>query len=408
MTVEHYPGEKRIAYPTLEPLDSFGRVRGSNPFALFDAQFNYGLQPSLFEQVVTGGSVTHIPLSSAVRLSTGGTVSGNSAVLQTKQYFRYLPGKSQQIVWTCVLGEKVNNVRKTIGLLDSGDGLGFMQDNSGLNVLRRTSTSGSVVDNIVPQSEWNIDKLDGTGESSITLDVTKNNIYIIDFQWLGAGRIRYGFDFGGHITYAHKIQFANTEPFPFMRTANLPFRAEITNTATADDIAMFDFTCTAVSSEGGAKPIGILRSISNGVTERTVSSTPLPLLSIKSADTFNGITNRTTAELLNYEIYSLSENIYYEIILNGNLTGAVFNPVTDSTMDYDTAATAISGGSVIDSGFITGALAPKEAGIARRMLASKLTQNIAGDSGDILSIVCTIMSAGNTDCSGVLTWEEIR
>ena len=394
-------------------LDAFGRFRVSNPFNVFDMQFNYDLQPLFFEESATGGGdVTHGSTSSAARLTTGGTTDTHGAIFQTKEYFRYQPGKSQFVVWTCILGAKISNVRKRIGYFDAENGFFFEQDGSNLKIVRRTKTSGSIVDNIVNQSSWNLDVLDGSGTSGKTLDETKDNIYVIDFQWLGAGRIRFGFDFGGQITYCHEIVFANTSTVPFSVTGDLPFRAEIFNTATAAGTTTFDLTCVAIASEGGFNPLGIPGSVSNGITERTVSTTPLPLLSIKMADSFNGITNRSLVEPLSYEIYSLDENIFYQIVLNGSLTGASFNAVdaTNSAIEFDIAATAISGGLVIDNGFLTGARDKKEAGIDRRGLLAKLfmSQNIAGDSGDILSIVCTRMAAADASCSAAFTWEEFR
>ncbi|KKN70067.1 hypothetical protein LCGC14_0435140 [marine sediment metagenome] len=402
-----------IATQDSEALDAFGRFRVSQPFNVFDMQFNYDLQPLFFEESATGGGdVTHVPALSSARLTTGGTTDTHGVIFQTGEYFRYQPGKSQFVVWTCILGSKTSNVRKRIGYFDSENGFFFEQDGTNLKIIRRTKTSGSIVDNAVNQSSWNLDVLDGSGKSGVTLDETKDNIYVIDFQWLGAGRIRFGFDFGGQITYVHQIKFANTEAVPFSVAGNLPFRAEIFNTATAAGTTTFDFTCVAITSEGGFNPLGIPGSVSNGVTERTVSTTPLPILSIKMADTFNSITNRSLIEPLSYEIYSLDENIFYQIILNGSLTNASFNAVdaTNSAVVFDVAATAISGGFVIDSGFLTGARDKKEAGIDRRGLLAKLfmAQNIAGNSGDILSIVMTRMAAADASCSAAFTWEEFR
>lgn len=415
-----YPTELRdvnIRQQDTGDIDAFGRARVSEPFNVFDMQFNYDLQPLFFEESATGtGDVTHIPNSSAARLTTGGTTDTNGVIFQTKEYFRYQPGKSMFIVFTCITGSKTSNVRKRIGYFDADNGFFFEQDGSNLKIVRRTKTSGSIVDNAVNQSSWNLDNLDGDNDaanpSGITLDEAKDNIYVIDFQWLGAGRIRYGFDFGGQITYVHEIKFANTEAVPFTTTGDLPFRAEIFNTSTAAGTTTFDFTCVAIASEGGFNPLGIPGSVSNGITERTVSTTPLPILSIKMADAFNSITNRTLIEPLSYEIYSLDENIFYQIILNGSLTNASFNAVdaTNSAVEFDIAATAISGGFVIDSGFLTGARYKKEAGIDRRGLLAKLfmAQNIAGNSGDILSIVMTIMAATDASCSAAFTWEEFR
>ena len=394
-------------------LDAFGSLRVSQKFNTFDMQFTYDLQPLFFQESATGtGDVTHKPNSSAATLTTGGTTDTHGVIFQTKEYFRYQPIKSNFLAWTCILGSKTSDVRKRIGLFDADNGFFFEQDGTNLKIVRRTKTSGSVVDNPVNQSSWNLDVLDGSGASGITLDEAFDQIFIIDFQWLGAGRIRYGFDFGGQITYFHQEKYANTATVPFTTTGDLPFRAEIFNTSTAGGTTTFDFTCVGIASEGGFNPLGITSSVSNGITERTVSTTPLPVLSIKMADTFNSITNRSLVEPLSYEIYSLDENIFYQIILNGSLTNPSFNAVdaTNSAVEFDVAATAISGGHVIDSGFLTGARDKKEAGIDRRGLLAKLfmSQNIVGNSGDILSIVMTRMAAADASCSAAFTWEEFR
>jgi hypothetical protein len=49
----------------------------------------------------------------------------------------------------------------------------------------------------VAQEDWNIDKLDGTGVSGITLDITKAQILWMDIEWLGLGTVRIGFVIDG-------------------------------------------------------------------------------------------------------------------------------------------------------------------------------------------------------------------
>lgn len=415
--VEQYPDTDGVRYPAISPLDSFGRERTALPFPLFDAQFNYDLQPSWFQQEVVNGSITHIPESSTVRLSTGGIAAGNSAIFQTKTYWRYLPGMAHQVVWTCTLGTPEPGVVRTIGLYDAEDGLGFIQDESGIGIFRRSSTSGSPVDNIVRQADWNLDKLDRTGLSHQLLNIEKNNIFIIDFQWLGAGRVRWGFDFGGHITYVHQLQWANTEEVPFMRTANLPFRVEIENTDIADAESTFDFYCIALSSGGGAEPFPLIRSTSNdeasgGVTPlRNVTAIPLPVLSVRPRTAFNGLANRGQARPVYCQIASKDAPVAYAIILNGTLTGASFADVdsTDSNVEVDVSATAISGGTVIASGYLGAGAGMQAMGTAMVDLENTtLSNNIDGDETEILSIVLSLTDGASTSCAGAITWKELR
>lgn len=410
MVRDVFPGEERIAYPETDPLDSFGRARTAPPFAIFDSQFNYGLQPSLFQQQTIDGDISHVPSISTVRLSNGGVESGNSAIFQSRAYHRYLPGISHQIVWTCMFGDPVNGVIKTIGLFDAEDGIGFIQKESGIGILRRTSVSGSAVDNITPQSEWNLDKLDGTGQSRQALDLGNDNIFVIDFQWLGAGRVRYGFDFSGHITYCHQIQWANTEPNPFMRTANLPFRVEIENTDTADSEATFDFTCVAISSGGGSKPVGLTRS-TNIIDFKQIAGDNVPVLSIRPRTSFNGLPHRGQVIPTSFQVASKEAPVAFVVIKGGTLTDAAFADVnpSDSSVQMDVAATAITGGVVVASGYLGAGVGMPAMGVVTHELENViLSNNIAGDETEILSLVISRADGVNSNCAGAFTWQELR
>ncbi len=412
--------ETNITLQNTEIRDAFGRLRVSQPFNVFDMQFTYGLEPLFFEEIVTGGGdVTHVAAISGARLTTGGTTDTHGVKFQTGEYFRYQPGKSQFVVFTATLGVKTSNVRKRIGLFDDENGLYFEQDGTNLKIVRRTKTSGSVVDNAVNQSSWNLDNLDGDGDSAnpsgVTLDESKDNLYVIDFQWLGAGRIRFGFDFGGQITYVHEIKFANTEAVPFLTTGDLPFRASIFNTSTAAGTTTFDFTCVGIASEGGFNPVGIPGSTqSTALRNVTTGNDPLPIISIRPRTTLNSITYRGIIIPKAIEIMSEDTSVRYEIILNGALTGASFADVdtTNSGVQVDVAATAIAGGLVIDSGFLTGARDKTESGHIGEELMNKLflSNDVAGTTSDILTIAISIINSAGTasDCGGSFTWKEER
>lgn len=82
----------------------------------------------------------------------------------------------------------------------------------------------------VPQSEWNIDKLDGEGPSGYTIDPTKMQMAYIDYSWYGAGFVRFGFrTIEGNITYCHKMPNNNVNTEAYMRSGNLPARYEVVN-----------------------------------------------------------------------------------------------------------------------------------------------------------------------------------
>jgi hypothetical protein len=84
-------------------------------------------------------------------------------------------------------------------------------------------------DTRVAQSQFNIDKVDGTGPSGYNLDLQKMQMLYIDYSWYGAGAIRYGFkNQRGDIIYAHRTPNANFRTEAYMRSGNLPARYECT------------------------------------------------------------------------------------------------------------------------------------------------------------------------------------
>jgi hypothetical protein len=82
----------------------------------------------------------------------------------------------------------------------------------------------------VPQSQWNMDKMDGTGPSGYNLDISKMQMAYIDYTWYGAGFIRFGFRaVNGDIVYCHKMPNNNVNTSAYMRSGNLPGRFEAIN-----------------------------------------------------------------------------------------------------------------------------------------------------------------------------------
>jgi hypothetical protein len=98
----------------------------------------------------------------------------------------------------------------------------------GLDATRVKATL--TVDTKTPQSQWNIDKADGTGFTGFNLDLTKIQMAYMDYSWYGAGKIRYGFkDAKGHVRYMHEYIHNNKLDESYFRSGNLPARYEIEN-----------------------------------------------------------------------------------------------------------------------------------------------------------------------------------
>jgi len=98
----------------------------------------------------------------------------------------------------------------------------------GVNIIN--SQLSKTIDSKYPQSSWNIDKCDGTGASGFNVDLTKMQMFYIDYAWYGAGAIRFGMkNTKGEVIYVHRIVNNNINTEAYMRSGNMPARYE-TNT----------------------------------------------------------------------------------------------------------------------------------------------------------------------------------
>lgn len=80
-------------------------------------------------------------------------------------------------------------------------------------------------DTKVAQSAWNLDTMDGNGPSGYNLDLSKMQMYFIDYSWYGAGTIRWGLrGADGRVTYVHKSPNNNLNYEAYLRSGNLPAR----------------------------------------------------------------------------------------------------------------------------------------------------------------------------------------
>lgn len=385
--------------------DAFGRVRVADPTTIFQLLYQYDTQPFFMQFVNVGtGSTVKTANESSLTLSTGGTAVNAQAVAQTKEYFAYEPGKSQLVLISAVLGGSTVAGRQRLGYFDANNGIFFeMADGSGPAVVLRNNSSGSVVETRIFQANWNIDRMDGTGTSGVTVDFSKSQVFVIDFQWLGAGRVRFGFFINGVYTFAHSMPLSNTLTGPYMNTACLPVRAEVTNTGTTTGAVTMKTICISVVSEGGQeKPL--LLNFSAGMGTSVIAVGPRrPILSIRPKLLFAGQTNRTRIFLSDLVVLSNQQDLEYELVYNGVLTGAAFASVdANSAVEKDLSATAITGGTTYKTGYAAKDTLAQTDPVCRY----PFTLDASGTVQDIISLVCT--GVGNTNTLAALTWEELR
>lgn len=389
-------------------IDSVGRQRISDVSTIGSYCFYSTMHDLQFNTLATGSATATFVANAAATRLTNTTSSSDSIIRQSKRYFSYAPGVSHSYSIAATIGAKKTNVVQRLGHFDTNNGCFFQQDSTNLAVVIRTSTSGAVVNTAINQSSWNLDKLDGTGASGITLDVTKHNKYIIDSSWYGAGRVRFGVFINGATIYCHSFDGANSSALPYTRTPKLPLRFELVNTGTTASTTTMDVVCMTVTQESTHEVLpSYTFSRSNGRTGFSVSSTSIPLLSLRLNTTFNGITNRCSIFPVSFQGITNQQAVLIQIILNPTLTGSSFASVNSfSAAQVDTSATAYSGGTVVAELYVPSA---DQATFNLKDYSKSLTLglDIAGTTSDILT-VAAISLAGASTTWGAIQWEEAQ
>jgi hypothetical protein len=131
------------------------------------------------------------------------------------------------------------------------------------------------VDVKIPQSQWNLDKCDGTGPSGFNIDLSKMQMFYIDYTWYGAGFVRWGVrGAAGDVIYVHRMPNNNVNAEAYMRSGNLPARYESTTTppTTVTTAAIAASDTTLVVSDTSAFPsAGTLAIRGNTTTSISIS-----------------------------------------------------------------------------------------------------------------------------------------
>lgn len=330
--------------------DMFGRTKISEPVTLFDSVHRY--KPSGdYSDTTTGTASVTYNANQSTELLTIGTASGDKVTRESKRVFPYQPGKSLQVMQTFVFAPAKTNLRQRAGYFSRQNGYYLEQDGTNVYLVRRSYITGEVINTRIPQSEWNVDKLDGTGPSDVVLDLSKAQIFFSEYEWLGAGSVRLGFAIDGSFVVAHQFNHANRVDSVYITTASLPVRYEIENLGTTSSSSSLKQICTTVISNGGYQ-----RRTESWSAARTsivnVSSDFYPLVSIRMAS------GRTDSVIIpsSLDILPIAQGNYeWALIRNATITGGTWTNHSPSTgnVEYNIAATSMTGGTAVLQGLLS-------------------------------------------------------
>jgi hypothetical protein len=334
--------------------DAFNRLRVSEPFTLFDSSYRYGDNGLWATNLSAGGTATFNPAQGLMDLSVTGVV-GDSVSRQTTKVFSYQPGKSLLLLTTFVMAPAVSGLTQQVGYYGDANGYYLQLQNSNLSFVERSSVTGSVINTPILQANWNVDKLDGTGPSGLTLDITKAQILFIDMEWLGVGTVRVGFVIDGQFVPCHYFQHANLITSTYITTASLPLSCSIQNTSATGVTSTLKQICSTVISEGGYTLSGLQQSVGTPITAPktlTVAGTYYPVVSLRlKASKLDAIVILTAISLLGS---GNNETYRWQVMANAVTTGGTWTDAgLAGAVEYNLTGTAITGGRILAAGFMS-------------------------------------------------------
>jgi hypothetical protein len=391
--------------------DAFGRTRVSNPLTLFDSSHRYK-DNNLWESLIvgTGSTIGFATTQGLINIGIG-TTSGDSVIRETTKTFSYQPGKSLLVLNTFVPATPKTNLRQRVGYFGADNGIYFEINGTTPYFVERSFSTGTSTS--VAQTDWYIDKLDGTGVSGITLDITKAQIFWMDIEWLGLGTVRVGFVIDGQFIHCHSFHHANLIQSTYITTASLPLRYEITNTGITTSASTLKQVCSTVISEGGYELRGLQQAVNTPITAPVDLPTPAgtyyPVISIRLKSSPNRLDAIVILTALSLMGTGNGPQYNWQVRASATTSGGTWTSAgDDSAVEYKIDGGTVSGGRILASGYFSSTNQSSSTIdiLKEALFRFQLERNGLTGTPYELTLVVASDTAG-ADVFASLDWEEI-
>jgi hypothetical protein len=332
-------------------FDAFGRTKIAQPYTLFDSQHRY-ISGDEYSDLTSGTATVSYLENESTDVLTIGTASGDKIYRESKKVFPYQPGKALTVFQTFVFNTAKTGLRQRVGYFSRHNGVYLQKSGSIVSIVRRTFTSGTIEEEVINQSNWNIDTLNGFGPSRITLDLSKAQIFFMEYEWLGVGSVKAGFAINGQFITVHQFNHANIINKVYMTTATLPLRYEIENIANTTSSSSLKQICATVLSNGGYDRHPEIWSASRATLFQNIGTSFVPLAAVRL------VAGRTDSvvTIAHLNIATTTNNLFeWALLRNPSISGGSWVQNTPSQdTEYNVTATSLTGGTVVRRGYLAG------------------------------------------------------
>lgn len=379
------------------PVSAFGDVRVSelNPSA--QADFAYGINSNLF--TITNVGVGVATGATGLAVISSGASANSSSTLVSRRRLKYRAGQGGLVRFTAIFSTGAAGNTQLAGIGTVNDGYFFGYTGTSYGILYRTSANGTLINNWIPKTSWNVDKMDGTTRSGVNLDPTKGNVYQIAYTYLGFGNITfsvYSPETSDFVT-VHTLKYPNTTTTQLVRNPTMPFYFTSQNTTNTTNISVRSASI-AQFNEGIQKFLGPSYAFDNTVAT-TIAG--VNCLALRNATGFGGIDNQSYIRPRSLSIGTISTasavttlQIYLNPTFGTTPTWTAIDAANSITSTTTTAST-VSGGVVVFN---------MACGSASSNLIDLTEFLIFAGPGDVLAFV--VKSPANTTTSVAVNWTE--
>ena len=342
-----------VKYSDSPNIDAFGRLRIAAVTNLLDIKHVYDKNPLQVDEV-TAGTATSVFSQEYARVRMSTSSNNDLVIRKTKTHPIYQPGKSQLFEASFSNFQLETNVIKRVGGFTTITAStynsvfdGFFLESNGLSntISFQIWRSGTTIFSAATTT-WDTSEFD-----PVNLDWSNTQLVLIDYQWLGVGRMRFGIALSGQTIYFTEHNCSNNESSVYMSSPNQPIRYEIRQVGVGS--GSFDMICSQVSTEGALNglysTVGVIHS-----TTATLSSsgTKYPYIGYRLKPLYKSV----TSQFSNLSILNTSNDNYLMTIeFNPTLSATpTWTDIPNSPFQYSlgTGATTITSSGHIMSSLI--------------------------------------------------------
>jgi hypothetical protein len=320
----------------------YNSVIADQAYDTLSVSFQYGISTDIMNTYTQGGATVTNADSMAILTTAGSATS--IAQVQTKGVITYRAGHEAYAYFSVAFtGSFTATSSQFIGPIDYQNGFAIGFDGTTFGVTRRVNT----VNYFTPQSQFNGDKLDGTGASQFTYNPAMLNIFRIAYGYLGASLIQFQIltAYSNWVTF-HTIEYPNTAATPSIFQPFLPVTARVENLAGTSVLtlktASWNAGIVAQPNNSSYRYFQFNNTITTGSTAETA------VFTIRNMTAFNNRPNNIVVRITGIGGSPITTTLVaakFFIKKNATVTGLSYSFVSsgNSVMQVSTAGTYSAG-----------------------------------------------------------------